>query len=141
VARHRAAAEWDRLYRLPADLWRALLADPETIERYHSKVYRRLGPGCWYWFGAMSSTGHGRLRCGTRALDPERPATRVMASHVYGFQLSRGLLPPDPATGLLPVIATGAMRRAAIVPRTGLPARRPTMRRTTPRAGGYRGRR
>ena len=98
------AAEWDRLYRLPAGLWRAFLADPATIERYHSKVYRRPGPGCWYWLGAISSTGHGRLRCGTRALEPERPATRVVASHVYGFQLSRGLLRPDPATGLLPVV-------------------------------------
>jgi hypothetical protein len=98
------AAEWERLYRLPADLWRAFLADPDTIERYHSKVYRRPGPGCWYWLGAISSAGHGRLRCGTRAFEPERPATRVVASHVYGFQLSRGLLRPDPGTGLLPVI-------------------------------------
>jgi hypothetical protein len=103
AARSRAA-EWDRLYRLPADLWRAFLADPATIERYHSKVYRRPGPGCWYWLGAISSAGHGRLRCGTRALEPERPATRVVASHVYGFQLSRGLLRPDPGTGLLPVV-------------------------------------
>jgi hypothetical protein len=30
--------------------------------------------------------------------------TRVVASHVCGFQRSRGLLRPDPATGLLPVI-------------------------------------
>jgi hypothetical protein len=89
-------AEWDRLYRLPAGLWRAFLADPATIERYHSKVYRRPGPGCWYWLGAISTVGHGRLRCGTRALEPERPGTRVVASHVYGFQLSRGLLRPDP---------------------------------------------
>jgi hypothetical protein len=103
AARSRAA-EWERLYRLPADLWRAFLADPVTIERYHSKVYRRPGPGCWYWLSAISSTGHGRLRCGTRALEPERPATRVVASHVYGFQLSRGLLRPDSAAGLLPVI-------------------------------------
>jgi len=28
----------------------------------------------------------------------------VVASHLYGFQLSRGLLRPDPATWLLPVI-------------------------------------
>jgi hypothetical protein len=109
AASRRAAArggpgEWERLYRLPADLWRAVLADPETIERYHSKVYRRGGAGCWYWLGAISSTGHGRLRCGTRAADPDRPATRVVASHVYGFQLSRGLLRPAPGTGLLPVI-------------------------------------
>jgi hypothetical protein len=98
-----STGEWDRLYRLPPDLWRAFLADLETIERYHSKVYRRTGAGCWYWLGAISSTGHGRLRCGTRAADPERPASRVLASHVYGFQLSRGLLRPD-ATGRIPMI-------------------------------------
>jgi hypothetical protein len=102
AARRRATAEWERLYRLPPDLWRALLADPETTERYHFKVYR--WPGCWYWLGPISSSGHGRLRCGTRALDPERPESRVVASHVYGFQLSRGLLRPDPVTGLLPNI-------------------------------------
>jgi hypothetical protein len=98
------ALEWDRLYRLPPDLWRALLADPETIERYHSKVYRRPGPGCWYWLGPISSSGHGRLRCGTRALGLERPESRVVASHVYGYQLPRGLVRPDPETGLLPDI-------------------------------------
>jgi hypothetical protein len=106
-ARRRATAEWDRLYRLPPDLWRALLADPETTEGYHSKVY--CWPGCWYWLGPISSSGHGRLRCGTRALNPERPETRVVASHVYGFQLSRGLLRPDPVTVCVPRISSAAL--------------------------------
>lgn len=103
-SRPRPAGEWERLTRLPADLRRALLADPETVERYHAKVYRRGSGLCWYWLGALSSSGHGRLRCGTRALDPELPGSRVIASHVYGFQLSRGLLQPDPGTGRLAVI-------------------------------------
>ena len=94
----------DRLYRVPPDLWRAYLTDSETIERYHSKVYRRPGPGCWYWLSSVSSTGHGRLRAGTRTPDPERPETRVLVSHVYGFQLSRGLIRPDPVTGRVPVV-------------------------------------
>jgi hypothetical protein len=93
------AGEWDRHYRLPADLWRALLADDETAARYHAKVHRRGTGLCWYWLGALSGSGHGRLRVGTRALEPERPGTRVIASHVYGFQLSRGLLRPNPVTG------------------------------------------
>jgi hypothetical protein len=101
--RRPAVGEWDQLYRLPADLWRAFLADRETIERYHAKVYKR-PEGCRYWLGALSSTGHGRLRCGTRAIEPERPSSRGLASHVFGFMLSRGLLRPDPVTGVVPMI-------------------------------------
>jgi hypothetical protein len=73
----------------PSD-WAVLLEDPATVVRYHAKVYRR-GPGeCWYWLGAISDTGHGKLRGGTRS--PGGPATRVVASHVFGYQLSRGIL-------------------------------------------------
>jgi hypothetical protein len=100
----RAAGERDDLGRLPADLWRALLEDAGTTERYHAKIYRRGSGQCWYWLGSLSSGGHGRLRCGTRALEPERPGSRVVASHVFGFQMSRGLLHPDPVTGRLPII-------------------------------------
>lgn len=90
--------------RLPADLWRAFLSDPETVARYHAQVYRRGTGRCWPWTGSLSSSGHGRLRCGTRALDPGRPASRVVVSHEFGYMLSRGILPADPVTGLLPVI-------------------------------------
>lgn len=103
-ARSREAGEWDRFNRLPPDLWRALLDDLETVARYHARVYRRGSGLCWYWTGAISSTGHGRLRCGTRALEAERPASRVVAAHVFGYQLSRGLLRPGPEAGKLPVI-------------------------------------
>jgi hypothetical protein len=95
--------EWDRPGRLPADLWRALLADAETVRRYHQRVYRRDG-GCWYWTGALSSSGYPRLRAGSRVLDPDRPGSHVVAGHVFGWQISRGLLHPDPVTGQLPVI-------------------------------------
>ena len=99
-----AVGEWERLTRLPADLLQALLADPETVARYNAKVYQRGAGQCWPWVGALGSAGHGRLRCGTRALEPERPASRVIASHVFGWQLSRGILAADPVTGRLPLI-------------------------------------
>ena len=92
---------WDELNRLPRDMWRAYLADAETVERYHGKVYRREA-GCWFWLGAISDTGHGRLRCGTRRADPERPESHVVASHVFGYQLSRGLLRAE--AGRVPLI-------------------------------------
>lgn len=82
------AGEWDRLTRLPADLRRALLADPETVERYHAKVYRRGTGLCWYWLGALSGSGHmGALTAG-RSADPAITApslthrVRELADHL-----------------------------------------------------------
>jgi hypothetical protein len=99
----RARRDWQRTWRLKSAEWKILLEDPATQVRYHSKVYRRGHAECWYWLGAISDTGHGKLRAGTRADIEGRPATRVVASHVYGHQLSRGPLQPD-ADGRLPVI-------------------------------------
>lgn len=99
----RPADGWARTWRLKAAEWRVLLEDPETQVRYHAKVHRRGQGECWYWLGAVSDTGHGKLRAGTRTDAGGRPATRVVASHVYGHQLSRGPLRPD-ADGRLPVI-------------------------------------
>jgi len=96
-------ADTARLWRLPPDLWRVLLDDRPTQIRYYARVCR-LGTGqCWYWTGALSSTGHGRLRAGTRRGASAGPGSRVVASHVYGYQLSRGVLRPG-ADGQLPVI-------------------------------------
>lgn len=110
VARRAAVArcelprsEWDRLWRFPPELWRAMLADPDTEAAYYRKVYRRRADQCWPWLGAISSTGHGRLRAGSKTAGSARRSTRVVASHVYGFQLSRGLLRPGPG-GQMPVI-------------------------------------
>jgi hypothetical protein len=96
-------AVWQARWRLAAAEWAVLLADPETQVRYHAKVHRRGHDQCWYWLGAISDTGHGKLRAGTRTTAEGRPGTRVVASHVYGFQLSRGPLRPA-ADGKLPVI-------------------------------------
>ena len=99
----RPAGDWQRRWRLKAAEWQVLLSDPETQVRYHSKVHRRGHGECWFWLGAISDTGHGKLRAGTRTTAEGRPDTRVVASHVYGYQLSRGPLRPD-ADGKLPVI-------------------------------------
>ena len=100
----RRAGERDQLGRIPLDLWQALAADTEARARYYSKVYWR-GPGqCAFFLGALSSGGHGRFRAGTRRAVADRPASVVVPAHVYGYVLSRGIPPPDPVTGLLPVI-------------------------------------
>jgi hypothetical protein len=68
VAGGRAAGDGSQLGRIPADVWAALLADAKARARVHQKVYRR-GPGqCHCWLGALTSTGHGRVRLGVRAL-------------------------------------------------------------------------
>ena len=81
---------------IPPDLWAALLDDAWSRARVHQQVYRR-GPGqCHYWLGALSSTGHGRVRLGVRAVGARRRASVVVAAHVYLYQESRGLLRPLP---------------------------------------------
>src|SRR5260370_36085763 len=54
---------------------------------YHAKVCR--AAECWYWTGALSESGHGRLRV------PAHLGTRVVASHLYGYQLGFGALVMD----------------------------------------------
>ncbi len=99
----RVAQDWDRLGRIPPDLWAALLDDAKSRAQVHEKVYRR-GPGqCHYWLGALTSSGHGRVRLGVPAAGALRPASIVVAAHVYLFQESRGLLRPLP-DGSYPVV-------------------------------------
>jgi hypothetical protein len=83
-----AAAEVDTA------MWRAWLADPDTRRRHEALVYRR-GPGqCAYWLGAISSTGHGKFRAGSRArARPETGPSRIVTAHVYAYQLHHGVLP------------------------------------------------
>ena len=66
-------------------------------------MYRR-GPGqCHYWLGALSSSGHGRVRLRVKAVSAPRPASVMVAPHVYLYQESRGLLRPLP-DGSYPLI-------------------------------------
>ena len=82
-----AAAEVD------AAMWQAWLADLDTWRRYEALVYR-LGPGrCAFWLGAISSTGHGKFRAGSRArARPEAGPSRIVSAHVYAYQLHHGAL-------------------------------------------------
>ena len=81
-----------------AGMWLTWLADPDTRRRYEALVYRR-GPGqCAYWLGALSSTGHGKFRAGSRARSrarerPEAGPSRIVTAHVYAYQLHHGALP------------------------------------------------
>jgi hypothetical protein len=56
-----------------------------------------VGPGnATSGWGALTSSGHGRVRLGVRAASAVRPAGVVVAAHVYLYQESRGLLRPLP---------------------------------------------
>jgi hypothetical protein len=88
---------------IPPEAWAALLDDAKSRARVHDKVHRR-GPGqCHYWLGALTSGGHGRVRLGVRTASARRPASIIVAPHVYLYQESRGLLRPLPDGGY-PVI-------------------------------------
>jgi hypothetical protein len=102
MADGRAEADGGQLGPVPPDLWAALLDDAKSRARVHEQVYRR-GPGrCHYWLGALSSSGHGRVRLGVRAAGA-RPVSIVVTPHVYLYQESRGLLRPLPDGSYPPV--------------------------------------
>jgi hypothetical protein len=83
-----AAAEVD------AAMWQAWLADPETRQRHEALVCRQGPDQCAYWLGALSSTGHGKFRAGSRArARPEAGLSRIVTAHVYAYQLHYGALP------------------------------------------------
>jgi hypothetical protein len=96
VAGGPAAEDGCQLGQIPPDVWAALLDDAKTRARVHEKVYRR-GPGqCHYWLGALTSSGHGRMRLRVRPASAPRPASIVVPAHTYLYQESRGLLRPLP---------------------------------------------
>ena len=77
-----------------AGMWLAWLADEDTRRRYEALVYRRGAEQCAYWVGAISSTGHGKFRAGSRAqARPEAGPSRIVTAHVYAYQLDHGALP------------------------------------------------
>src|SRR6266516_6802211 len=99
----RAVGGGGQLGPIAPDLWAALLDDAKARAGVHEKVYRR-GPGqCHYWLGALSSSGHGRVRLGVRTGSAARPASIMVAPHVYLYQESRGLLRPLPDGSYPPV--------------------------------------
>lgn len=66
--------------------WAELAADEDTVRRYHEKVYDRGPDECAYWLGAVSSSGHGKLRAGSRRTG----TSRVVTAHVLGWAISYG---------------------------------------------------
>ncbi|MEU9056445.1 hypothetical protein AB0D37_39675 [Streptomyces sp. NPDC048384] len=71
----------------PAVPWQTLAADPATVERYEARVYRGPGPtDCHWWLGAISDSGHGKLRAGSRPAG----TSRVVSVHVLGYALHHG---------------------------------------------------
>lgn len=77
---------------VPVVIWRMLLTDAGTRRRYTARVHRRGPDQCWYWLGAISSTGHGKLRASSRACG----VSRVVTAHVYGYQFHNGPLEAKP---------------------------------------------
>ena len=71
---------------LPPVPWAELVADSATVQRYREKVYRRGADQCWYWLAAISDTGHGKMRLGSRK-DGSR---RVVTAHVLGWAVEFG---------------------------------------------------
>ena len=75
-------------------MWLTWLADEDTRRRYEALVYRRGPEQCAYWLGAISSTGHGKFRAGSRArARPGAGPSRIVTAHVYAYQLDHGTLP------------------------------------------------
>jgi hypothetical protein len=72
---------------VPSTVWAQLLSQASTRQRYQVKVHRRRDDQCWYWCGAISSTGHGKLKAGRVAGTPI-----VVTAHVYGWQMTHGLI-------------------------------------------------
>jgi hypothetical protein len=82
-----------------AEMWRAWLADPDTRRRFEALVYRQGPDQCAYWLGAISSTGHGKFRAGSRArARPAAGPSRIVTAHVYAYQLHRGVVIPAAGT-------------------------------------------
>ncbi|MFM9449150.1 hypothetical protein [Streptomyces acidiscabies] len=66
--------------------WAALATDASTVERYRAKVYDRGPDRCAYWLGAISDSGHGKLRAGSR----KSGTSRVVTVHVLGYVIEHG---------------------------------------------------
>jgi HNH endonuclease len=84
-----------------AVVWQTWLADPDTRRRFEALVHRRGPDRCAYWLGAISSTGHGKFRAGSRgrahvAAELAVPS-RIVTAHVFAYQLHHGVITTPPA--------------------------------------------
>ena len=78
-------------------LWRRWLADPAIVARFEIKRYRRTRAQCWYYIGAISSTGHGNFRAASL---PGRSRRGTVQAHLFAYQLEfgRDKTPPEAAS-------------------------------------------
>jgi hypothetical protein len=66
--------------------WAELAGDAATVRRYRARVCDR-GPGrCAYWTGAISDSGHGKIRAGSRSSE----TSRVVTAHQLGWAIAYG---------------------------------------------------
>jgi hypothetical protein len=76
-----------------AAMWQAWLGDPDTLRRFEALVYRRGPDQCAWWLGAISSTGHGKFRAGSRArARAEAVPSRIVTAHVFAYQMHHGVI-------------------------------------------------
>jgi hypothetical protein len=79
-----------------AAMWQAWLDDPDTLRRFEALVYRRGPDRCAYWVGALSSTGHGKFRAGSRARAQAETGlagpSRIVTAHVFAYQVRHGVI-------------------------------------------------
>lgn len=73
---------------LPAEVWHALLSNPDVVARFERKRFRARGGQCWPWLGAVSSCGHGAFRAATL------PGTSrgIVGAHQFAYQLAYGVI-------------------------------------------------
>ncbi|GAB3278516.1 hypothetical protein GCM10027589_04710 [Actinocorallia lasiicapitis] len=81
---------------ISSEVWAALLADPATRASYDSKIYRGTY-ACQPFLGAISDSGHGKLRISRKL----RTSVQVVTAHVYGWQLHHGIIAARPGEDLV----------------------------------------
>lgn len=62
--------------------WERVAADPVTVARYWAKVHRRGEDECWFWIGAISDSGHGKIK--------PRGSRRTVTAHRLGWAIHYG---------------------------------------------------
>ncbi|MFI0738744.1 hypothetical protein ACH4PU_11760 [Streptomyces sp. NPDC021100] len=76
--------------RIPAAEWAFWPADDSVRARYWAKVHRTSTGGCWFFFGAISDTGHASFRAASL---PGRTRRGTVPGHLYGYQVAQGVIP------------------------------------------------
>lgn len=70
-----------------AKAWYAWLADEPTRARFAALTCQRGPDQCWYFLGAISSTGHGKIR-----VHAHGAGRAVVSAHAYAYQATHGVI-------------------------------------------------